>query len=159
MTLSSLPALAVIQNSQWNKTRAIKGLPFPAFILREYLGEFQPGLEVHILMDPDDVTEDNLRLLFELVSEKYTKAKRLVAMVSTDIEQLESLITGYIITGSPPQEKADVNEETTSKVQKRSRKRIHKWAYYRRTKEVELFRYNPDYPNDGMKTIILKGKE
>jgi len=39
------------------------------------------------------------------------------------------------------------------------KKRPKKWGFYTRRSDVELFRYNPNYPKEGMKTVILRGKE
>jgi hypothetical protein len=134
-------------NNDWNKTRAIKELPFCALIVREFHDTAQANHEFHILMEPDEVTEDNLRLLFAAISRRDPDAPVLVAWIKTDVEQLESLATGVVMAGS-------------GRIKKDSAKRIQQLVLYRRTKEGEFFRYNSNYPkSEGFKTIILWGKE
>lgn len=43
--------------------------------------------------------------------------------------------------------------------QLKAKKTVLQLTYYRRTKEAELFRYNPNYPDPGLRTVILRGKE
>jgi len=147
----------------WNKTRALKELPFCAFILRDFLlEESSPEREIFILMEPDEVTEDNLRLLFNVVSEKYPKPLDLKVWVKTDVEDLKVLATGVLITGDPPQKNSEVSGKegnSSSNNSNKKTRRIHQWAFYIRNKDVELFRYNPNYPEEGMKTVMLRGNQ
>jgi hypothetical protein len=134
-----------IGEEQWDKTRALTQSPFCALILREFLKRGDRGREIHILIEPDQVTEDNLRLLFKAISEKYPPPLLLEAWVYTDVEQLAALATRSGHSFYPDTRAREGKER--------------QWAYYKRTEEVELFRYNPNYPESGMKTVILRGKE
>jgi hypothetical protein len=44
-------------------------------------------------------------------------------------------------------------------VQTSSAKICSQSAFYKRDARVELFRYNPNYPETGLKTVIIRGKE
>jgi hypothetical protein len=149
--------------ASWNKTRALKELPFCAFILRDFLlEESSPEREIFILMEPDEVTEENLKLLFKVVSEKYLKPLALKVWVKTDIEDLKELATGVMITGDPPPKNSEVSGKekiVSSNELNKKTKRIRQWAFYIRNEDVELFRYNPDYPEEGMKTVMLRGSQ
>lgn len=142
-----------------HQTRAIKGVNFSALIVRDFLEE-SGDRTVYILMDPSEVNEGNLHTLFKIISEKYPKVSTLRAWVRTDIQNLESLVTGVIITGARGQEKKETQDGNNG-VSPASKSKEHKnqRAFYFRTEEVELFRYNPNYPEPGSQTIILKGKE
>jgi hypothetical protein len=52
--------VTIQQNRDWDKTRTVLGLPFCALMLRAFLVE-ESRREVHVLMEPDQVTEENLR--------------------------------------------------------------------------------------------------
>jgi hypothetical protein len=153
-----LPGLVLgfAQKRVWNKIEAIKQLPFCA--LKVMTLESQFGREVHILMEPDEVTESNLLLLFRVVSEKNPEPLELETFVSTDIQQLRSLVTNMNTSATLSEEDS---EKTGSDVISTSsqRKAEKKWAYYKRTNQVELFRFNATFPRPGMKTIVLRGKE
>jgi hypothetical protein len=92
-------------------------------------------------MDPAEVTEDNLRLLFGNLSTRYSSPPRLEITVFTDVEQLAPLATGHALSG----------REYDSKVNQR--------ADYYRDERKELFSYNPNYPKRGLRTVMLRGKE
>ncbi|MEK6410026.1 MAG: hypothetical protein AABN34_24140 [Acidobacteriota bacterium] len=130
---------------QWDKTVALKQLPYCALVLRALIGPDNSSREIFLLMEPDQVTEGNLRLLSRVLSERYPPPLSLEVRVTTDVEQLASLATNSGHTAHPDNEA-------------RGKKEMQ-WAYYRRSEDVELFRYNPNYPKAGMKTVILKGKE
>lgn len=144
--------LGFSQKSVWNKTEAIRELPFCALTLRTL--ESRRGREVHILMEPDEVTESNLQLLFKVVSAKNPEPLLLETFVSTDVQQLRSLVTNMNTSAEESESIGpDVVTSSQGKVEK------NQWAYYKRTDQVELFRFNPTFPKLGMKTIILRGKE
>ncbi len=130
---------------KWDKTVALKELPYCALILRAFLGPDDSSREIFVLMEPDNVNEENLRLLARALSEKYPPPLSLKAWIETDVKQLATLITNSN-SSSYPDNHASGKKEL-------------QWAYYRRSEEVELFRYNPEYPKPGMKTVILKGEE
>lgn len=72
--------------------------------------------------------------------------------MDTDVEQLGVLATGALVTVSPA--RGDIGASGRAKTA-----RILQLAFYKRNKSVELFRYNPDYPKAGNKTVIIRGKE
>lgn len=113
-------------------------VPFAAIVLRDGERRFDGSRQIHILVEPSDVTERNLLLLFKVVSEQCSEPS-LIVWVYTDVAQLAALSTGQNMSGGP-----------TDK---------HQLVYYERTDKVELFRYNPNYPEEGRKTVLLKGKE
>ena len=135
-TISSSPSA---KRQHGDKGMSITGLPFCVLVLRVFTSDFYPRVRVHVLMEPDKITESNLRLLFEKISEQHPTTSSLDAMVYTDVEQLGVLATRRALSNS---------KGTESQL-----------AYYRRDDRVELFRYNPDYPKSGLKTVIIRGKE
>src|ERR1700733_1526733 len=77
------------QQQRWNKTAAVDGIPFCAFMLREMVVEGpESHYEVFILMEPDHINEENLRILFDVISKRYRQESDLQAWVYTDVEQL-----------------------------------------------------------------------
>lgn len=145
-------------DNQWNRTTAIKGLPFCALVLRNFVEEDDsPRREVYVLMETSQVTEDNLTLLFKGLSEAYVKPQDLTVWVYTDVEQLGILATGTFSDLAPAEPKDDgvAIDETSIKA---NRKRQDQLAYYKRARGAELFRYNPNYPQPGTKTVLLMGK-
>jgi len=130
-----------VKDVRWGDVISMEGLPFCALILSNVYDKRQRERTVDILMEPDQVNEDNLRLLFRSLSEKFPADPTLKAWVNTNVKQLAMLATG--MGGSGP-------AQGTSNLQ---------LAYYRRTEEVELFRYNPNYPKAGEKTVIIRGKD
>lgn len=145
-------------DDKWNRTTAIRGLPFCALVLRNFVDEDDsPRREVYVLMETSQVTEDNLTLLFRALSEAYVKPQDLTVWVYTDVEQLGILATGTFSDSVPAEPKDDgvANDETPTGA---SRKKQDQLAYYKRTKGAELFRYNPNYPQPGTKTVMLMGK-
>lgn len=138
--------------TNWNKTRAIKELPFCALILREIHDKFDATHKIYILMEPDEVTEDNLKLLFGIMSRRDTESPILWIIVETDVTQLAPLATGGFTAGSGAKKSNGATGDPL--------KPIRQWANYRRTKVGESFGYNPNYPKgEGFKTVILWGKE
>jgi hypothetical protein len=114
----SLPGLVLAfpQTSAWNKTEVIKELPFCALKLRTLLNESASSREVHILVEPEQITESNLILLFKVVSDKYPKPLSLEVFVSTDLEQLKPLVTGMTVAGTPTREESEALESERSTV-------------------------------------------
>lgn len=125
-----------------DKTRAVEGLPFCALVLRVFVREKGARVVTYLLMDPEEVTEQNLRMLFEKISAQHASAPFLESMVYTDVEQLGFLATHQAHSGLPNLPAKELQS-----------------AYYRRDDRVEFFRYTPDYPRSGLKTIVLRGKE
>ena len=141
-----LPAAA--QTRDDNMITALKGTPFSALIFYESVS--RSTAFVGILMDQSDISEDNLRLVFRLLSDKYPSAPLLESYVYTDMVRPASLIKGEMISadGVPPPPALRNKPKASSR-----------GAYYTRSEKVELFRFDPNYPDDGMKTVILRGKE
>jgi len=135
-----------------NETTAIGGLNFCAFMLREFYDKDEKGRTIYVLMEPRQVSESNLYLLFRILSERFNADEDLTIWVDTDVEQLAFLATGTMVTFSPARGVIDDSARGHNK-------RILQLAYYKRTKAVELFRYNPNYPIAGEKTVIIRGKE
>lgn len=147
-TTLSFGKISLQNNEESNTTRAIKGLPFYAFILREFVSEDGSSREINVLMEPNQVSETNLRLLFRNFSRKFPAPISVEVWVYTDVEQLDTLSTNQI-TDVAPARGATPKEKKVA----------HQLVYYKRTKDVELFRYNPNYPKVGEKTVILRGRE
>jgi hypothetical protein len=124
-----------------NSTQSINELPFCAFILRSL--DSRRGHEVYVLTEQDQITEGNLILLFKAVSDRNPNPSLLEVFVNTDVDQLRSLV---------------VHMNTSGDFREKPEKR-YQWAYYKRSEKVELFRYNPNYPEDGLKTVIIRGTE
>ena len=140
------------RDGRWNETRAIQGLPFCALTLREFFDRDLPERTVYVLMEPTQVNEGNLHLLFRFISQRFPDDQILKVWVDTDVEQLDFIATGRMVTVSP-------GFGTTAKPQAEESKRVLQMALYKRTKSVELFRYNPNYPKSGERTVIIRGKE
>ena len=120
-------------------SKALKGLPFCVLVLWDGFRKFDGSRQIHMIVESSEVTETNLSLLFKVVSEQCPESS-LAVWVYTDVEQLAALSTGMQISGE----------------EKKSR---HQLAYYKKTDKVELFRYNPNYPEEGMTTVLLRGRE
>ena len=126
------------------KTSVIRGIPFCVFILRDSVikeSDENKSRELHVLMEPENFSEVILTDLFRVLSERFPTPQSMQVLVYSDIEQLRKLVIGIGQSG---------DESAIKK---------HQSAYYTRTKQVELFRYNPNFPELGMKTVILRGKE
>jgi hypothetical protein len=89
-------------------------------------------------MDQTEVTESNLRTLFQLLSDSKKAPIDLRIWVMTDAEQLKEFYSDGGLSGDGA--------------------RVLKGAFYRREKDKESFRYNPKFPEQGMVTITLRGK-
>ncbi|MEK6288223.1 MAG: hypothetical protein AABO57_21095 [Acidobacteriota bacterium] len=114
---------------------------------------------VGILMDKEDMSESNLKLLFQSISKKYPpqllfekhgRPLPLEARVYTDLRIPGALANNEMISVSGTRSTSSSEE---------SRNPTRSRAFYTRTEAVELFRYNPNYPEHGTKTVILRGKE
>ncbi len=137
--LGSVPKADTEQES--DDATTIKELNFCALTLRNYINDDENSREMYVLIDPEQITETSLAQLFEALSKRYSKPFSLEVTVYTSIKQLRTLVTGMGISHA-------------DKIEGK-----HRSAYYKRTVQVELFRYNPDFPEPGMKTIVLRGKE
>jgi hypothetical protein len=140
------------RNGRWNETTAIHGLPFCALTLREFFDRDQHERTVYVLMEPSQVNEGNLHLLFRSISQRFPNDPNLKVWVDTDVEQLGTLATGQMVTVSP-------GFGATAEALPTESKRVLQMALYKRTESVELFRYNPNYPKSGERTVIIRGKE
>lgn len=141
------------RDGRWNETRAVQGLPFCALTLREFFDRDQHERTIFVLMEPPHVSEGNLNLLFRSMSQRFPDDPVLKVWVYTDVEQLAFLATGQMVTVSPAQGAPDAN------AQGKEKKRVLQLAFYKRTESVELFRYDPNYPKSGERTVIIRGKE
>ncbi|MEK6301803.1 MAG: hypothetical protein AABO41_13920 [Acidobacteriota bacterium] len=130
------------QARQGGGTTALSGLPFCALVLRVFVDEANSSTRVYVLMETDNVTEANLRILFERISRQHSSPSSLEATVYTDVDQLAFVATGQAHSGE---------WDRSSK--------LRQLAYYRRDAQAELFRFNPDYPAAGLKTVILRGRD
>jgi hypothetical protein len=127
-----------------NGTKAVKGLPFCALILRESRETPLSIHTFHVLMEPEEVTEGNLKLLFAMISQSDPQSSVIYVRVNTDVDQLGSLATGV---GRSGEKNPGIKRP------------VRQWAYYKKSKEGEYFRYNPSYPEaEGYKTVVLWGK-
>ena len=140
-------------DGRWNETRAIQGQPFCALILREFSDPDRKERTIYVLMEPSQVNEGNLHLLFRHLSQQFPDDPILRVIVHTDVEQLAVLATGHLVTASPARVVPD------SSAQEKESKRVLQLVFYKRTESVELFRYNPNYPKSGEKTVVIRGKE
>ena len=100
---------------------------------------------VVILLDEKAFSESRLKELFKLVSARFPTPNRLDVQVYTDLEQVET------------PEEHDRGRVSESRDDPTSDK--YHWALFIRSQGNELFRYNPNPPNRGMKTVILKGED
>jgi hypothetical protein len=123
----------------WKKAQAIKGLPFSAFILGDNPKGVWGSREIYILVEQTEVTEINLRILFRAISDSNPEPMNLEAWVMTDPERLKSFYSGAGTSGGGA--------------------KVFKGAFYKRVENVELFRYNPNFPEPGLQTVTLRGKE
>lgn len=134
----------------------IRGLPFCAFIYYEDKNDSRSY--VRILMDQVEITQDNLRTLFQRISEEHPSSLPLEVQVDIDLRTAGAIANGELhsIAGrsSPNNNGSDHDRKSEA-----SNVEAPHGAFYMRTETVELFRYNPNYPKFGMKTVILRGKE
>lgn len=154
---SSWAPVKPASGAQVDGLSAVRGLPFCAFVFFEV--ENPTTFFVGILMDKGDMSEDNLKLLFQSISRKYPPQSLyekhngplpLEARVYTDLRIPGALANNEMISAS--------GKRSTSS-REDSRNPVPNTAFYMRTEAVELFRYNPTYPEHGTKTVILRGKE
>lgn len=143
--------------SNWNKTTSIKELPFCALILRESHDRIDATHTIHVLMEPDEVTANNLGLLFGVLSQRDAESPAMVINVATDVTQLAPLATGGFISGSSLTKSDGAKEVPLIGGRVRP---IRQMAIFRRNKFVAFFRYNPDYPKgESIRTVIMWGRE
>lgn len=147
-------AVGLDDEQEWHKTRAIKEVPFCAFILRDFLDDNRESRELAVLMEPDQVTEGNLTLLFKALSEKHPKPTDLRIQVYTDVEQLGFLATGLLEDKAPPEKKKAASSDQGDKGSKRE----PQFAFYKRTKYEEYFSYYVFKQKSEVKTVILRSK-
>jgi len=136
---------------------AVKELPFCALIMTDFLTEDRSMRALYILMDPNEITEFNLSQLFKTLSQKYSKPVDLEVWVYTNLSDIAHIVTGRFSTRAKAKlpESKDGSETKDSEVAEK----VEKWAYYKRADTVELFRYIPEPPEKGLKTVVLRGKD
>jgi hypothetical protein len=127
------------KGDSWKKVQAIKGLPFCALILGDNPKGVWGSREIYVLVEQAEVTESNLRILFRSISDSNPEPINLDAWVYTNLEQLRTLVTNSGMSGGGS--------------------KVLRGAYYNRRENVELFRYSPNFPEPGLQTVILRGKE
>src|SRR5262249_50674399 len=130
------------------RTKAIEGLPFCALIV----GELRNRPVFHrldVLAEAKHINEGDLALLFAAISSAYPSEELpLEVFVDSDVAEMKWIVTGYAGAGSFPKGAKPLDHDPTA----------GPWGYYWRTKENEYYRYNPDYPALGIKTVVLRGK-
>lgn len=141
LSISAISLGSPQTRERWDDVIAVKDVPFCALILSNFYDKNERERTIDILMEPHNVNEDNLALLFRAVSEKFPDEPTLKVWVNTNVKQLATLATG--IGGSGPSQ----------------RRRELQLAFYQRTPTLELFRYNPNYPKRGEKTVLIRGRE
>ncbi|MEK6288222.1 MAG: hypothetical protein AABO57_21090 [Acidobacteriota bacterium] len=146
---------------QSQQTLALTQLPFCALVLRSYKVSDSSD-HVYVLMAPAQVTEENLRELFQSLSDAYSKSTLLQVSVYTDVRQLDFLATGLAQSG--PDDPVRAKPKSPSRAadstdKERNKPDEYQWAYYVRWKDGEFFRFNPDFPKKGTKTVTLRGKQ
>ncbi len=99
--------------------------------------------EVLVFLDEKSFSEENLKILFSYLSQKYKSPNNLEIRVETDWEKIPNndSCEGSGISGSPNNEDRD----------------NYYWALYVRHNKDEIFRYNPKLKSTEIKTIVLKG--
>jgi len=98
---------------------------------------------VEVLLNQRAFSENNLRLLFQLVSNRFADDQRLDVWVHTSLEQ------------APTPEERDAG--ATSEDPDESTKHFY-WAWYLRSPDDEFFRYSPRNDKSGNRLIQLKSK-
>src|SRR5215470_5068550 len=76
-----------------SKTRAVTDLPFCALVLREWENGVTPGFDDYVIMEGDRMTEENLKLLFKVLSDQHSDEPNFQSWVYTDVTQLASIAT------------------------------------------------------------------
>ena len=138
-------------------TLAVKELPFCALIVSDYIAEDSSTRTLYVLMEPTEVTEHKLSQLFKTISQKYPKPIELHVWVYTNLSEIAHIVTGQFVTKAKAQlpDSKDGSQGRDSEVAEEE----EKWARYKRTETVELFRYIPEPPEKGLKTVVLRGKD
>ena len=100
---------------------------------------------VGVLLDERAFSEETLKQLFALLSERYPSPQRLVVDVDTSLD-----------TARTPEEQEG---PAVCGACENPSHRQHHWALYMRFEDDEIFRYNPNPPDRDMKTVVLRGKD
>lgn len=98
-----------------------------------------------ILLNDKAFSEPTLRELFKLLSGRFPIPNRLYVQVYTNLDQVETPEEHEQGKGS--ESPGDPNMDK------------YHWAFFIRSHDSELIRYNPKPPDRTMKTVILKGKD
>jgi hypothetical protein len=120
------------------RTWEVKGLPFCALILREFTEPGRGGFEQYLIMDPDQITRENLKILFKALSDQHSGDANFQAWVYSDVSQLAGLAT----------QSGSGDDSSLNK---------HKWAYYSRSREREYFDFKPSLSASDLTTVVLRG--
>ena len=95
-----------------------------------------------VLLDPASFSEENLRELFALLSKRFPQPESLTAQVFTSMEQI------------PTPEESDLPQ--ASEVSSNPEIGKYHWAVLVRTRSEEYFRYNPEPPQNTIKTVKVQ---
>jgi len=116
----------------------VTDLPFCALVLREWKNPVTPGFDDYVIMEGDRMTEDNLRLLFKVLSDQHSDEPNFQSWVYTDATQLASIATQSVRSGELDEMKN------------------HKWAHYLRSPEREYFEFKPIASAKELSKVILR---
>jgi hypothetical protein len=160
LLLASNATLRADSKNQVQGTQALTQLHFCALILRVH-NVSSTSQHVYVLMEPERVTEQNLRELFRSISSTYGGSDLLQVSVYTDIRQLEFLATGQAQSGpdNPAISEGKSGSATRSLSKEQNRISDYRWAYYVRWDGGEFFRFNADFPKTGITTVVITGKQ
>jgi hypothetical protein len=100
---------------------------------------------IGVLLDRRAFSEETLKELFKLLSERFPKPNTLEIWVSTNLKQVPTL---------EESEAGAISEAPDNPALDR-----YPSALLIRQDGNELFRYTPDPPSTGTKTVILKGRD
>lgn len=108
----------------------------------EFLSE--PRRSVMILLDEKSFSEDNLRILFGLVSKRFPEPKKLYVDVVTNLEQLSTPEEQDRFTGGVSGEPGDPDRNK------------YYWAVYFRNRHYEGFNYSPVNDKTDIKRVVIR---
>jgi len=100
--------------------------------------------EMLVFFDEKSFSEQNLRTLFNQLSEKYSNPYQLTIRVKTNWDDIPTPDECNRASSSQP-DKKDIDD--------------YHWAIFLRHNGNELFRYNPTLKDTNVKTVVLKGND
>ena len=134
---------------QWQTETGKNGskLPILYIILSTSINEYveNGARDVEVLLDAEDFSEKNLKILFGELSDRFPTPDRLSVHVFTNLKQVGSQSQRDTVSSMPPKENPEFHN--------------YHWALLMRIVGDELVRYNPNPPSREMKTMVLKGKD